>query len=307
MKYKYIPLLIILTLGLKNAKAQTDTTTTVEEKQPNWEKTLVFGISFSHTLNINPPLGTPKQGMALNNAIDLTANFIKETSKFHMINELHWIFGFGKADARSRTLTSSDQILTLHDFSYAFKKKGDWNINSIVKAESPLFTQFEGNFLKDYYQLGRIQAFLNPYRFTIAPGIKYQPSKYLGISLSPYSVEFFGLNDQFIADKGQFTTDRRVDGHYETFKMNQLGAEANIWWKKKLNKHFDINYKYSISSNYFEKILKNGRMNGLFITNFKIIKGLTLTHRASLKGDMSIKPFKPFYNQIVLLSYALSL
>jgi hypothetical protein len=306
MKFKFIILLIGLIAGIKNSSAQTDTTT-AEEKLPNWEKTVVLGISFSHTLNINPPAGTPKQAMQLTNALDLTANYVKETSKVHVINELHWLFTFGKADARSRTLTSADQLLLLHDISYAFKKKGDWNINTIVSAESALFSQYEGNYLKDYQQLGRIQAFLNPFTVTVSPGIKYQPNRDLGISLSPYSVEFYGLMDQFIADKGAFITDRRLDGHYETFRYSRLGAAANIWWKKKINKRFDVNYKYNISSNYFEKLLKNGRMNGLFITNFKIIKGLTLTHRATLKGDMAIKPFKPHYNQVVLLSYALSL
>jgi hypothetical protein len=308
MKNKILLLWLFLTYF--NGFSQSDSTLTAEDstKAPNWEKSLVFSTSFSHTLNINAPIGTPRQGMALTFALDLTANYIKETSKLHFLNELHWLFSFGKADAKSRTLSTADQVLTFHDISYAFKRRGDWNINTIISAESPLFTQFEGNFLKDYYQLGRVQAFLNPYTVRVAPGIKYQPGRYLGISLSPYSFELFGLTNQFIADKGDFITKRRLDGHYETSQFKPLGAELNVWWKKNIGKRFAVNYKYKVSYNYFANTIEKGQMGGLFITSYKVFNGFTINHRATLNGTFKTgSAFQPFYNQVVLLSYTLSL
>ena len=308
MKYKYIPLLIGLAFGLKNVKAQTDTTTTAEEKQPNWEKTVALGTSFSHTLNINPPNNEPKQAMQLTFGLELEANYVKESSKLHVANNLNWLFTFGKADARSRTLASLDQVLTFHDVSYAFKRKGDWNINTIVKTENHFFTTYEGNFLKDYYQLGRIQSFLNPYTLTVSPGIKYEPQPKLGFSFSPYAFEVIGLTNQFIADKGQVIEERRVDGHYETFLFRPLGTELNVWWKKKLGKRFVIDYKYDVSYNFFTNSAVKGQMGGFFVTSFNIFKGLSLKHTAKLNGVMEKGiAFKPYYNQVILLSYKLSL
>lgn len=302
------PFKIVLCIGLcltLESTAQTDSSQV--EKTPSWEKTITWGTSLSHTLNINAPIGTPRQSMSFSNALDISLNYIKETSKFKALNEVHWLFTFAKADSRSRTLNSADQVLTFHDLSYAIKNQSKWNANLIIKTESPLFKQYQGNFLKDYAQLGPIQAFLNPYTLNISPGIKYQAAKHFGISLAPYSLQLFGLTDQFIADKGDFIQERKSDGHYETKLFTPLGTDLNIWLKKKIGKRFDIDYKYSVSYNAFTDNLTKGKMTGLFLTNFKIVKGLKLTHRATIKGNFDNKPFKPFYNQVVLLSYTLSI
>lgn len=47
-------------------------------------------------------------------------------------------------------------------------------------------------------------------------------------------------------------------------------------------------------------------MAGLFITKIKLVKNIYLTHRAELKENFSNCPFKPYYNQSILLSYAKS-
>jgi hypothetical protein len=308
---KFIVALLSICLfvnSIAHAKSDTlSTDTTAVEKIPNWEKSIAWGSNFSHTLNVNAPPGTPKQGLGFNNAIDIFANYVKETSRFNMQNELHWTLTLSKADGRSRTVATSDLVQTLHDLSYSIKRNGVWRVNTIFKTESPLLSQFDGSFLKDYNQLGLIQAFFNPYRFNISPGIKYEPRKGIMISISPYSIEYYGLKDQFIADKGAFITDQRPDGHYVNQQVNKLGAEANIWFDKKIGKRVDIKYRFNISSNYQDTFLKNGRMGGTFITKFFIFKGLAITHRATLKGDLSKVPLKPFYNQVTMLSYTLSL
>ena len=62
-----------------------------------------------------------------------------------------------------------------------------------------------------------------------------------------------------------------------------------------------------LSSNYFESIFKNGQIKGQFKTDITLFKGLLLTHIGNLKGDFANKPLNPFYNQVVLLGYRLSL
>lgn len=292
-------LFIFLSFG---AFAQTDST----EKTPRWEFATSLGLNLSHTLNLNPPTNAPKQGFGTTNSLDLTANFIKENSRFKAQNEFHWTFSFYKAKANSPTQNTADQAQTLHDYSYSLKKSGSWNVNVIIKTESPIFTLFDEDYLRDYECLGQIQRFLNPYKYTISPGIKYQPKKWIGVSISPYSFQVFGLTDQKIADKGQFIDQQETDGHYKLKIREILGAESNIWITKKFKQRGEISYRINISSNYFENTFKNGKLGGNFITKINLFKGLSLSHRAILKGDFAKKPFKPYYNQVVLLAYSLS-
>ena len=67
-----------------------------------------------------------------------------------------------------------------------------------------------------------------------------------------------------------------------------------------------MQYRLGISTDYFSKVAKNGLMDGLFITKIKIIKNLFLSHRAIIKSNFADKPFKPYYTQTILLSYAKS-
>lgn len=299
---------LIFILGMSiSAYSQSDSSQT-ETKPPSWEKSFTWGANISHTLNINAPAGTPRQGLAYSNAVDIIFNYVKEESRFRATNELHWLFTLGKADARSRTLTTADQFFTFHDLSYSLSKSGKWSANLILKTDSPIFKQYEGNFMKDYYQLGPIRSFLNPYTLVVSPGIRYQIAPKNTISLSPYSTEIFGLTNQFIADKGNDISERRPDGHYKTRRVSPNGTELNIWLNKKIAKRLDFDYKLGIRYNFFTSEALKGNMKGMFITNFRIMKGLKLSHRASLNGpiDNSI-PYRPFYSQTVLLSYSLSL
>lgn len=279
---------------------------TTEEKLPSWEIISTVGLNLTHTLNVNAPKNAPKQGFATTNALDLTTNYIKDKSLFKAYNELHWTFAFFKAKTNAATQNTADQMQTLHDIALSFNIKGVWNINLISKIETPIFTLYESNYLRDYEQLGQAQRFINPYRLALSPGFKYQPQKWLGISISPYSIEFFGLTDQKIADKGQFVQDQEANGHYKLRSTELLGAETNIWITKKIKKIAEINYRINLSSNYFENTFKNGRMGGLFITKLNLYKNISLSHRAALKGNLSQKPFKPFYSQVILISYTFS-
>ncbi len=291
---------------------KTDSLKTEEPKVPTWEKSLSLGLNISHTLNANAPAsGAPKSGFGSSNNISVAINYIKEQSKFKMQNDASWTFAFYKSKAKSPTQNTSDIVNFNHDIALAFKKGGDWNINIIMNEETSGFTLFDQNYLKDQVALGPFQKFLNPYTLTINPGIKYQPTKQFGISLSPYAVQFRGVTEQSIADKDLHFQDiderTYTDGRFKKTFSKTLGASTNIWYKLKVKKFLTLDYKLFLSSNYFENILKNGQMKGQFKTDINLFKGLLLTHIGNLKGDFANKPLKPFYNQVVLLGYSLSL
>jgi hypothetical protein len=287
---------------------KVDSTKVQEETIPSWEKTLGLGLSLSHTLNVNPPANSaPKEGFGSTVSIDAVLNYIKEKSRFTMRNDLSWTMALYKANGQIPTQNTSDILLTNHDFSLSFKKGGNWYFNTIFNTETSVLSLFENNYLQDQNALGPIQSFLNPYAITINPGIKYETGKGLGISISPYVLKIRGVTSQAIADKDIFFQDKdnRIlsDGHYKKMFQEQLGAGLQIWYTKKFGKWISINYKIIANSNYLENIFKNGTITGQFTTNLFVYKGFGITHKGLLKGNFAQSPFKPFYNQVIVLSY----
>jgi hypothetical protein len=282
----------------------------VTEEAPPKAWVFIFGIGLNvgNILEFNSSSGPDKKSFSATSALDLGLNYYKEGKRFAMTNELHWTVAVQKSGLTNAAhiQRATDDFSTLHDFSYAMNKSNKWNFNLIAKTSTSIFTIFDGDFFKDYNNNGKIQGFLNPYDVTLSPGIKFQPNDYFRFSLSPYSINLYGLRSQQIANTGFYTQTFDTNGDYDLFVFKQLGAELNIWYDRKYKKWLDMQYRLGISSDYFTKIAKNGLMDGLFITKIKLIKNVYLSHRAILKADFTQKPFKPYYNQTVLLSFAKS-
>ena len=273
-----------------------------------WQFIFGIGLNVGNILEFNSSSGPDKKSFSATSALDLGLNYYKEGKRFAMTNELHWTIAVQKSGLTSAAhiQRATDDLSTLHDFSFAINKSNKWNFNLIAKTSTSTFTIFDGDFFKDFNNNGKIQGFLSPYDVTLSPGIKFQPNDYFRFSLSPYSVNLYGLRSQQIANTGFYTQTFDGSGNYDLFVFKQLGAELNIWYDRKLKKWLDMQYRLGISSDYFSKLAKNGLLDGLFITKIKLIKNVYLTHRAILKADFTQKPFKPYYNQTVLLSFAKS-
>lgn len=297
-----------------SALAQSDslqvdsTQTEPEEVIPAWEKSFMLGLSLSHSLNVNAPANSaPKEGFSGTILLETSLNYTKETSRFNMLNDFSWTMALYKANGQSPIQNTSDIFLSNHDFSYSFKKGGNWRINTIFNVETSILTLFENNYLHDQNALGPVQGFLNPYAISISPGIKYSINKRLEISVSPYVLQIRGVTSQEIADKDIFFQDQdnRIlsDGHYKKSFQEQLGAGLQIAYTKKFGKWLGINYRLIANSSYLENIFKNGTLTGQFTTSLFVYKGFSITHKGLLKGNFAQSPFKPFYNQVVVLGY----
>lgn len=289
-----------------NNETITDQKDEIEPVAKPWQFNLGIGLNVGHILALNSASGPDKNSFSGTCAIDLGLNYFKEGKRFFMTNELHSIVSVQKDGLGSgaHIQRATDELSTLHDFSLAMNKSNKWNFNLIVKTATSIFTIFDGDYFKDLNNNGKIQAFLNPYQVTISPGIKYQPNEQFRISISPYSINLYGLTNQQIANTGFYTQSQDVNNNYSLFEFKQLGAELNIWYDRKVKNWLEMQYRLGISSDYFTNIAKNGLMDGLFITKVKIIKNVYLSHRASLKADLAGKPFRPYYNQTILLSFA---
>lgn len=283
-------------------------TAETEEPQKAYTFTFAIGLNVGNVLEYNAPSGPDKKSFSGTSAIDLGFDYYKETSRFAMTNELHWNLAVQKSGltGADRIQRANDELATLHDFSVTLSKNSKWNANLIVKSNTSIFTIYDGDTFKDYNQNGKIQGFASPYEVVLSPGIKYQPNDYFRLSLSPYSVSLYGLTNQDIANTGYYTQTYDDNDNYDLFVFKQLGAELNIWYDRKYKKWLEIQYRLSVSSDYFSEITKNGLVDGLFITKFKIIKNVSLAHRATLKGDFFQESFKPNYKQTILLSFSKS-
>jgi hypothetical protein len=305
---KHFVLIADTSKGTKKSKKRKQVIAVQEQtlKEKPWHKSIAFGINLGNVLEFNNPGSADVKNLSLNTSLDLGLNYKKQGKKFEMTNELHYLFGIQKEGLSGGTHIQKvqDDLATLHDISIGIGKNNKWNFNLIIKSATALFAIFDGTYFKDYNTLGRIKGFASPYDITVSPGIKFQPNQYFRISLSPYSFNLYGIKNSEITSKGIYITDVDAGGNYKNFLYKRLGAEINFWYDRRIKEWLDIQYRLGFSSDYFEKIGKNGLMDGLFITKIKIIKDIYLTHRASLKGDFSVTPFKPYYNQSILLSYS---
>lgn len=279
-----------------------------QEPEKAYRFSFAIGLNIGNVLEYNAPSGPDKKSFSGTSAIDLGLDYYKETSRFAMTNELHWNLAIQKSGLTNtdKIQRANDELATLHDFSFTLSKSSKWNANLIVKSSTSIFTIYDGDFFKDYNENGKTQGFANPYEVVLSPGIKYQPNDYFRISVSPYSVSLYGLTNQDIANTGYYTQTYDENGNYDLFLFKQLGAELNIWYDRKYKKWLEMQYRIGVSSDYFSEIAKNGLLDGLFITKFKIIKNVSLSHRATLKGDFFQEPFKPNYKQTILLSFSKS-
>ena len=279
-----------------------------EEPVKSYQFTFGIGLNVSNILEFNSSSGPDKKAFSATSALDLGLDYYKEGNRFAMTNELHWNLSLQKTgiSATDHIQKVSDEFVTLHDFSYSLGKSSKWNVNLIVKTNTSIFTTFDGNYFKDYNNNGKIQGFLSPYEIVLSPGIKYQPNDYFRLSFAPYSVSLYGLTSQEIANTGFYTQTFDANNNYDLFVFKQLGAEFNIWYDRKYKKWLEMQYRLGISSDYFSETSTTVLFEGLFITKFKIYKNISLSHRASLKGDFMESPFKPYYKQTILLGYSKS-
>jgi hypothetical protein len=305
IKYDTVGLYLQKGRRRKKKTEQIEQTLFAETEKP-WKKSLSVGITLGNVLEFNNLSSTDVKNISLSTSLDLGLNYRKQGKKFEITNELHYLFGFQKASLTSGAHLQriQDDLNTLHDLSLGFGKTNKWNFNLIVRTSTSLFTIYDGEYFKNYTTLGKIKAFASPYDITVSPGLKYQPTQSFRISLSPYSFNMYGVKNNEIRGKGIFITDLDAGGNFKNFLFKRLGAEVNFWFDKRVKQWLEMQYRLSFSSDYFEKIGKNGKMDGLFITKVRIFKDIYFTHRASIKSDLAVNFLKPYYNQTILLSYA---
>jgi hypothetical protein len=283
------------------AEIQTSTTS------PAWKFSSFFSLGLGNNVTINDPSGlADKTSFSLDVGIDAAANYQPTARRFAITNELHYMLGIQKQGLSTANplQVAQDRLNTLHDASWKIGKSSAWNLNTIISISTPLITQFDGNTLHDYNRLGRISGLLSPYEIRLSPGIKFQPNATIRFSASPYSVQLLGVRMNDVAGKGLYITETDAAGNFKKSLINRLGAEINAWYDQQIGDWLQMQYRLTISGNYFEQITRNGKMDVLCITRVKLINNLFLTHRLVVQNSFANRFLKPFLNQNILLSFS---
>lgn len=314
MSGKIFAILLMLMLTLL-AKAQyyypLERITSPKDTIPKtkvWQYTLSSGINGSYTKNKNVPPGTGNEGLAATISFDFSIS--KDEGLFISRNELHYLASFFKSGESGSTITkTSDNLLTLHDWSLRNGPESNWYINYIARVNTPLLSTYKGGVFKttDVKQI-KIEKFANAYDVNIAPGVKYAMfKKKLNISVSPYAVRLYGVIDQAIADQNVYDIGPvdEISGKAPKYKIERKGAEVNIWFDHAWKEILTFEYRMDISFKYSNRPLQEGLFNGFLTTRLKLIKNLYLTHRGILTGIIEQKPLKPEWRQTFLLSYSI--
>lgn len=287
-------------------------TAAVQETAPttkNYTFSYAIGFTLGNYLEFNNPSSTDKKTFSIASSLDINYRYDKPNAAISMSHELHYTFGVQKESLRSSSNLQrvQDDLVTLHDLSFKIRRNSKWNINLIAKFNTSLFTIYDGEYFTDVNNLGRIKNFLSPYSLSVAPGIKYDVSNTLKISLSPYSFEIYGVKNNEISNKGIYITDVDGFGNFKKSIIKKQGMEFNFWFDKTVKDWLEMQYRLSVNSDYAGGLGKNAIMDGLFITRAKIIKNIYLTHRATMVNNFSGNLLKPYFTQTIQLSYSKSL
>lgn len=75
-------------------------------------------------MEFNSPSGPDKKSFSATSALDLGLDYYKEGNRFSMTDELHWTLAVQKngVSVSDRIQRVSDDLITLHDFSYNLTK-----------------------------------------------------------------------------------------------------------------------------------------------------------------------------------------
>lgn len=303
------PVVIDTVINVEPQVTNQPTNNTPTPKEKNYSFNYAFGITLGNFLEFNNPTGIDKKGFSLTASLDLNYKYFKPNALVNMSHELHYTFGVQRESLSSGSNFQrvQDDLLTLHDFSIRIKSNSKWSINTIAKFSTSLFTVYDGEYFKDVTGLGKIKAFNSPYSLSLAPGIKYDFSSALKVSLSPYSFELYGVQNDEIRNKGIFITDVDGAGNFKNSIIRKQGFEMNIWFDKNVKDWLEMQYRLSVNSDYAGGFGNNGIIDGLFLTRFKIAKSIYLTHRATLNNTFNNNFWKPFFTQTIQLSYNKSL
>lgn len=259
-----------------------------EGDSSNWTASVLFGLNGTQSSFVNWSAGG-RNNLSLLGFIDGNASYRKNHIKWD--NDLKLSLGgvryFDNAPALRKFDKTDDRIDLSSTFGYEFKK------NWLVTATTGFKTQMMNGYLNPTDSL-RSSAFMAPGYFSAAIGIEYAPTKHLNVFLSPLALKYTFVNDQRLADEGQYGMQKAeldglgnvVIGTGKRFRQ-EYGAYFRFIFNKELIKNIEMKSRLELFSNYIHKP-QNIDVNAEVIFTFKVNSWLSASLQWNLIYDDDI-------------------
>lgn len=238
---KKITLLLLAIMSLNLAFAQE------EEAPKKWNRAGDVGLNFSQSHLSNWAAGGDN---ALNwqSILNYSVNYAHEKNKWD--NSISLALGYSHlGDAKS--IKTDDKIELNSLYGYKAAKNLFYSLAFSFK------TQFADGFDYKNDSTNRISGFLVPAYITLGIGMEYKPSPIFSINFAPVTGRVTLVNDQDLADRGEFGVDpaeydaitgaKIADGKTSRF---ELGAKIAAILDIKLVENVSFNSKLELFSDY---------------------------------------------------------
>lgn len=253
------------------------------ERDTSWKFGGIIGVNFNQVAFTNWAAGGDNS-IAYNAMVSLFARYEKGKSLWVTSLDL----GYGQSKLGKDPLRKTDDKFELNS-KYGYKLDDKWYLTALLNFR----TQFDKGYNLPNDSIP-ISDFLAPGYLTLGLGVDYVPNEHFSVMASPFTSKITFVNDQFLANLGQFGVEEAVRdtlGNVLTEGDNvrhELGASINAVYTNKFYKdNVFFSAKLGLFSNYLDKP-ENIDVNAEALLTFKVNKFLNVSIGAMLIYDDDI-------------------
>lgn len=272
----------------KAAKALTDSPKIDTCK--SWDIGGFVNVSFSQS-SFSYWAAGGVNSLGLTSIVSVHANYHKK-NKVSWLNDLELGYGFQKSGEMPVQKTI-DQIEATSSIGY----------QAFDHTSATFLANFITQFQPGYSNAGdsvEISNFMSPGYLVLAAGLNYKPDKALSIFLSPIAARFVFVENQVLADQGDYGVEPAVYNNsgmltqHGKKELTEVGAYFKGGYIKDLVKNISLSTTLELFSNY----LKNPQdivVNWTGMLNLKVTKYISASIQTQLIYDNNT--LLPVYNE----------
>jgi len=259
--------------------AQLAQGTPVIDTTKKWDVGGLISVAFSQASFTNWAAGG-QNSIGLASQAPLHANY--KNGKFSWLNDVELGYGFQQIDGQPMQKTT-DQLEATSSVGY----------RAFDHMSVSFLTNFQSQFQPGYTNTAdtqKISDFMAPAYWILAAGLTYSPNKALMVFVSPITARFTFVEDQTLADEGDFGVTPAV---YDTAghkikngkrELTEVGAYIKANYSKEIVKNITLTTNVELFSNYL-KDPQNIVVNWTTFIQFKVNKLFSATINTQLIYD----------------------
>ena len=252
--YLLTALFSLLNTQYLNAQAGNDRLKELNEQTKKegegWLRGAGLGFDFAQLALINPRVGAGDNRLGFGALGSIFANYKKD--RLFWDNRASIQFAIQRIGNSEKPFQKSlDRFIIGSKVGHQMNDK--WALALDSDLETQLTSTYEGNILSPDTGQAKISGFFAPVTIRVSPGIDYKATPHLTLFYSPAGMKLIYINDQAIANRGVFGTQKNDDGTYKKSDL-QLGSVFKAIYN---NKYFEDKFIVSSVLDLFSNYLRN--------------------------------------------------